>query len=179
MILPALTLVWSDRAAYKWRHRSAKSYSNQVLFNWPKKTQRCLKEGDISYLFTLDWAVNSQSMLIFHLRQGVDVSSPKWVKWETNEFAFLPPYISHTYLLLECFIYYNIIVLLATLVFHDEWCSFSRLSTWNISIWTEPLLNLYLRKCAAFNNSFTILSMLMVTEVDALNGMEVGFALVF
>lgn len=69
-------------------------------------------------------------------------------------------------------------MLLATFVFLDEWCSFSLLSIWNISIWKEPLLNLYLRKSAAFNNSVTILSMLMVTEVDALNGMEVGFALV-
>ena len=39
--------------------------------------------------------------------------------------------------------------------------------------------NLYwIYKSAVFNNSFTILTMLMVTEVDALNGMEVGFTLV-
>lgn len=178
MILPAFTLVWSEIAAYKWCQGSAKSYSSQVLFNWPTKTQRHLTEGDTSYLFVLDWAVNSKSLLIFHLRQGVNVSSPKWVKWETNEFAILQPYISHTYLLLQCFIYYNIIMLLATFAFLDEWCSFSLLSIWNISIWKEPLLNLYLRKSAAFNNSVIILSMLMVTEVHALNGMEVGFALV-
>ena len=69
-------------------------------------------------------------------------------------------------------------MLLATLVFLGEWCSFNLLSVWNVSIWKEPLLNLHLRKSAAFNNSVTILSMLMVTEVDALNGMEVVFALV-